>query len=184
MPILRRLFYLILRMPGLREELSEFLLNEPLIFGDPKRVHRTPTVQLGNARLNVISGDITLEDWVFCGLGVSLLTGTHDYRLFGKDRQHVIPLFGRDIVVKEGAWIASNATIIGPCTIGEHAVVAANSTVLDDVPPYTVVAGNPAKVVRTIPRQQHPEFIERRQKQPSAGSPFDKVRVTSPPTSS
>jgi hypothetical protein len=151
MPILRRIFFLILRIPGLREELSEFLLSEPLIFGDPKRVHRTPTAQLGNARLNVISGEITIEDWVFFGIGVSLLTGTHDYRLFGHDRQHKIPLSGRDIVVKEGAWIASNATVIGPCTIGEHAVVAANSLVLGDVAPYTMVAGNPAKIVRTIP---------------------------------
>lgn len=138
-------------MPGLREELTEFLLNEPLVFGDPKRVHRTPTVQLGNARLNVISGDITLEDWAFLGMGVSLLTGTHDCRLFGHDRQHDIPLTGRDIVVKKGAWIASNSTVIGPCTIGEHAVVAAGSVVLDDVAPYTVVAGNPAKFVRSIP---------------------------------
>jgi acetyltransferase-like isoleucine patch superfamily enzyme len=138
-------------MPGLREELNEYLLSEPLIFGDPRRVHRTPTVQIGNARLNVISGDITLEDWAFLGLNVSLLTGTHDYHLFGHDRQHVIPLTGRDIVVKEGAWIASNATVLGPCTIGEHAVVAAGSVVLNDVAPYTVVAGNPARFVRMIP---------------------------------
>jgi acetyltransferase-like isoleucine patch superfamily enzyme len=158
-------FFLMLRMPGLREELSEFLLSEPLIFGDPKRVHRTPTVQLGNARLNVISGDITLEDWAFCGLNVSLLTGTHDPRLFGHDRQHEIPLAGRDIVIKEGAWIASNATVLGPCTIGAHSVVAANSVVLSDVPPYTMVAGNPARVVRTIPHGMraekcHPELVE------------------------
>ena len=151
MGLWRRLFFLALRMPGLREGLNEYLLSEPLIFGDPRRVHRTPTVQLGNARLNVISGDITLEDWAFLGLNVSLLTGTHDYRLFGHDRQHVIPLAGRDIVVKEGAWIASNATVLGPCTIGKHAVVAAGSVVLNDVAPYTVVAGNPARFVRTIP---------------------------------
>jgi acetyltransferase-like isoleucine patch superfamily enzyme len=146
-------------MPGLREELTEFLLSEPLIFGDPKRVHRTPTVQLGNARLNVISGDITLEDWAFCGLNVSLLTGTHDPRLFGYDRQHEIPLTGRDIVVKEGAWIASNATVLGPCTIGAHSVVAANSVVLSDVAAYTMVAGNPAKVVRTIPHDEQAEKV-------------------------
>ena len=48
--------------------------------------------------------------------------------------------------------MSSNAVIVAPCRIGAHAVVGVGSLVLRDVEPYTVVAGNPARVLRTIPR--------------------------------
>ena len=86
----------------------------------------------------------------FFGHGVSLLTGTHDPTVIGPERKHAIPREGRDIVVGEGAWIASNATVLGPCRIGAHAVVAAGSLVKDDVPEYTVVAGVPARPIRVL----------------------------------
>jgi acetyltransferase-like isoleucine patch superfamily enzyme len=55
-------------------------------------------------------------------------------------------------VIGEGVWLASHVLVLGPVTIGQHAVVAGGSLVRDDVAPYTVVAGRPAKVVKTIPR--------------------------------
>ena len=48
--------------------------------------------------------------------------------------------------------MSSNAIVVAPCRIGAHAVVGVGSLVLRDVEPYTVVAGNPARVLRTIPR--------------------------------
>jgi acetyltransferase-like isoleucine patch superfamily enzyme len=53
--------------------------------------------------------------------------------------------------------LATHVLVLGPVTIGEHAVVAGGSLVRDDVAPYTVVAGRPAKVVRTIPHPDEPE---------------------------
>ncbi len=52
--------------------------------------------------------------------------------------------------VKKGASIGSSATILAGVTIGEGALVGAGSVVTKDVPPYTVVAGNPAKVLRKL----------------------------------
>ena len=52
--------------------------------------------------------------------------------------------------VKKGASIGSNATIICGVTIGENALVGAGSVVTKDVAPNTVVAGNPAKLIKTI----------------------------------
>ena len=52
--------------------------------------------------------------------------------------------------VKKGASIGSSATILAGVTIGEGALVGAGSVVTKDVPPYTVVAGNPAKFLRKL----------------------------------
>lgn len=55
-------------------------------------------------------------------------------------------------VVKDGASIGANATVICGVTIGEYAMVAAGSVVTRDVPPYTLVMGNPARAVARIDR--------------------------------
>jgi acetyltransferase-like isoleucine patch superfamily enzyme len=54
-------------------------------------------------------------------------------------------------VVKKGASIGSNATILAKVTIGERAIIGAGSVVTKDVPPDTIVAGNPARVLRRVP---------------------------------
>lgn len=55
---------------------------------------------------------------------------------------------GRRVEIGRGAWIGIGAAIVGNVRIGENAVVAANTVVRSDVPDFTVVAGNPAQVVR------------------------------------
>jgi galactoside O-acetyltransferase len=54
------------------------------------------------------------------------------------------------ILVKDKAWIGFGVTVLKGVTVGEGAVVGARSVVTRDVPPYTVVAGNPAQVVKTL----------------------------------
>ena len=95
-------------------------------------------------------GDITIGEYAFFGHEVAVLTGTHDITEFGRQRQTTFPRSGRDVVIEEGVWVASHAMVLGPVRIGRHAVVAAGSLVLDDVAPYTVVAGRPAKVIKKI----------------------------------
>jgi galactoside O-acetyltransferase len=58
------------------------------------------------------------------------------------------------IVVERRAWLGFGVTVLKGVRIGEGAVVGAMSVVTRDVPPYTVVAGNPARVVRTAPSQE------------------------------
>jgi acetyltransferase-like isoleucine patch superfamily enzyme len=58
------------------------------------------------------------------------------------------PLVVGTVRIGAGSHIGENACILGPLTIGEHAVVGANAVVTGDVPPWTVVAGVPARVVR------------------------------------
>ncbi len=135
-------------------------LHKPLIYGDPTRLHLAPTAIVNNALFNLSSGDITVGDYAFFGHSVSVLTGTHDWTKFGAQRQVAVPTLGRDVVIEEGAWVSSNAIVVGPCRIGAHSVVGVGSLVLKDVDPYTIVAGSPAKVMRTIPRPVEPETAE------------------------
>lgn len=90
-------------------------------------------------------GGITIEDDVMVGPRVNLTSENHP--LNPTDRKAVIPA---PIVIKRNAWIGAGATILPGITIGENAVVAAGAVVSRDVPPNTVVAGIPAKVVKVI----------------------------------
>lgn len=120
------------------------------VHGDRARLHVDPTAVVNNALFNLSSGEITVGPYAFFGHDVSVLTGTHDIGVFGRQRQLAIPRTGRDVVIGEGAWLASEALVLGPCEIGAHAVVGAGALVLGDVPPYAIVVGRPAKLVRMI----------------------------------
>jgi acetyltransferase-like isoleucine patch superfamily enzyme len=132
------------------EEIAHRLMYIPRIFGDRGRLNLGRNVVLNDALINTTSGLVTLKDFSFCGHGVCILTGTHDYRHLNFDRQTSVPPSGRDIVINEGAWLGSNVTVIGPCVIGAHSVVAAGSLVLRDVEAYSIYAGVPAKKVKHI----------------------------------
>jgi len=97
-------------------------------------------------------GQVTIEDDVFFGHRVMVLTGSHDYQLFGMDRQMAVKP-GKPVTIKTGVWVASGAVICPGVVIGEHAVIAAGAVVTKDVPPYTIVGGNPAQVIKEIERK-------------------------------
>jgi acetyltransferase-like isoleucine patch superfamily enzyme len=122
----------------------------PRIYGDERKLHLDPTAVVNDALFNLSSGEIRVEEYAFFGHGVAILTGTHDITTFDRERQVAVPKSGRDVIIERGAWISTNALVLGPCRIGEHAVVAAGSVVHADVPPYTVVGGVPARVLTTI----------------------------------
>ena len=64
-----------------------------------------------------------------------------------KDWDHVLK---KPIVINNKAWIGFNAIILKGVTIGEGAIIGAGSVVTKDVPPYTIVAGNPARIIREL----------------------------------
>jgi acetyltransferase-like isoleucine patch superfamily enzyme len=54
------------------------------------------------------------------------------------------------MIVGDDVWIAEGATLLGGITVGDGAVIGAHAVVTKDVPPRTVVAGNPARVVKQL----------------------------------
>jgi len=129
--------------------IAKELLITPTICGKGK-VHKGHRVSLMNTLFNLNSGDVYIEDFVFFGHNVSVLTGTHAADQFDLNRQRAVPPTGRDIRIGRGAWINSGAIIIGPCTIGEDAVIAAGSVVLGDVRPGWFYAGAPARPKKPV----------------------------------
>jgi acetyltransferase-like isoleucine patch superfamily enzyme len=91
-------------------------------------------------------GGLDIADDVMIGPNVSLITSGHPVE--PSQRRKIT--IGKPIVIERNVWIAVGATIIGGVTIGENSVVAAASVVTKDVPPNTLVRGNPARVIRSI----------------------------------
>jgi acetyltransferase-like isoleucine patch superfamily enzyme len=90
-------------------------------------------------------GGITIEDEVMIGPRVNITSENHPADI--SMRKTLIPA---KVVIKKNAWIGAGVTILPGITIGENAVVAAGAVVTKDVPANTVVAGVPAKIIKTI----------------------------------
>ncbi len=94
---------------------------------------------------------VTIEDHVFVGHGVVFINDSYPRATTATgDLQTADDWKVESTVVKKGASIGSGATILSNVTIGERAIVGAGSVVTRDVPPDTIVAGNPAKILRAI----------------------------------
>ncbi|WP_161815498.1 sugar O-acetyltransferase [Steroidobacter agaridevorans] len=91
-------------------------------------------------------GGLDIADEVMIGPNVSIITTGHPL----EPSQRRAVTIGKPIVIERNAWIATGATIIGGVTVGENSVVAAGSVVTKDVPPNTLVGGNPARVIRPV----------------------------------
>ena len=94
---------------------------------------------------------VTIEDDVFVGHGVTFVNDTFPRATAGDGNLQTEADWKVELTfVKKGASIGSGATILSNVTIGENAIVGAGSVVTRDVPPNTIVVGNPARVLRSI----------------------------------
>ncbi len=97
---------------------------------------------------------VTIEDDVLVGHGVTFINDKYPRATNGNGGLQseadwkVVPT-----VVKKGASIGSGSTILCNVTIGEKAIVGSGSVVTKDVPPCTIVAGNPARIIREIDKE-------------------------------
>lgn len=110
-----------------------------------------------NYNLTVLDcAPITIGDDVLFGPNCTLAAPMHP--LFPDERRvHTRPdgsayqlEYAKPIVIERGCWLASNVTVCGGVTIGEGSVIAAGSVVTRDIPPYSLAAGVPCRVLRQI----------------------------------
>ena len=94
---------------------------------------------------------VTIGNKVWVTAGVQILCHQRDLTNH-KPGKAVMdnPLIYKEVIIKDGAHIGIGAIIMPGVTIGEGAVIGAGAVVIKDVPPYAVVAGVPAKILRTF----------------------------------
>jgi maltose O-acetyltransferase len=93
------------------------------------------------------SAPVTIGDRVLFGPAVQLLTATHSVET--EPRAQGLE-YAAPIAIGDDVWLGGGAIVLPGVTIGDRAVVGAGSVVTRDVPADTVVAGNPARVIRTL----------------------------------
>ena len=98
---------------------------------------------------NTIIGPVTIGNHVNLAQGITVTALNHNF----SDAEKSIDEQGVNttpVVIGDDIWIGANAVILPGVTIGSHSVVAAGSVVTKDVPPHSLVAGVPAKIIRQI----------------------------------
>jgi acetyltransferase-like isoleucine patch superfamily enzyme len=97
---------------------------------------------------------VTIEDYVFVGHGVTFVNDSFPRATTPTgELQTSSDWKVETTLVKNGASIGSGATILSKVTIGERAIVGAGSVVTRDVPANAIVAGNPARILRSVPTE-------------------------------
>ena len=119
------------------------IVNAPLTVVRPKNVHIGKNVTVMNGSLMMAAGGLTIEDDVMIAANVQLITNNHD----PYDRPVITC---KPVKICKGAWVGAGSTILPGVTVGEYAIVGAATVVNKNVPPYGVVVGNPAKLIKKL----------------------------------
>lgn len=146
-------FTKILELNPLFHEVFQTKLHEGVHIVPPVQIDFGKQITIGknvfiNHSLTCMSaGGITIDDNVQIGPNVTMVTTNHDF----DDRYS---LCCKGIHIKENVWIGANVVIMPGVTIGENAIIAGGALVTKDVEANTIVGGNPAKVLKTLPNKE------------------------------
>ncbi len=120
-----------------------------------------------NTRVLTTKAKLIIGSHVMFGPGVTIITGNHRTDVLGKYMCAVTdadkrPEDDQDVVIEDDVWIGANATILKGVTIGHGSVVAAGAVVTKSFPPYSIIGGTPAKLLKprfTEEEIQHHESL-------------------------
>jgi maltose O-acetyltransferase len=143
---------------------ANVLIRQPTIIEVPHRVHIGEEVTFasfvhiwGNAGVHIGARTMIASH-------VAITTATHDQTAPHMNRT----LIEEPVVIENDVWIGAHAIILSGVTVGEHAIVAAGAVVREDVKPYSIVAGIPAREIRLrTPRELESSAPPRRRSKKS-----------------
>jgi acetyltransferase-like isoleucine patch superfamily enzyme len=153
---------------GKNVKLSKFINLYGCEIGDDTKIGAFVEIQknakVGNnckvSSHTFICEGVTIEDGVFIGHSVTFINDSYPRATSNGRLQTEADWNVETTLVKKGASIGSGTTVLSKVTIGENAIVGAGSVVTRDVPANVIVAGNPAKVLRTIqPENYAPQVM-------------------------
>ena len=119
-----------------------------------KNIHLGHHVHIGPYASFISSiAHIYIGNYVMFGPHVTIRGGDHRIDIIGKHIYEIseaekLPENDKDVIIEDGCWIGCNVTILKGVTIGRGSVIGAGSLVTKSIPPYSIAAGVPAKVLR------------------------------------
>ena len=126
---------------------AESRVMTPITVARAHKVKIGDRVLIMSGCLMMSAGGITIDDDAQIAANVQLISNNHDL-----DDRMVITC--KPVHICRRAWIGAGATILPGVTVGENSVVGAGSVVTHDVAPNTIVAGNPARIIKTIEKNR------------------------------
>jgi maltose O-acetyltransferase len=139
-------------MQGLFGSRGKRLRFDPDGYYTYQNIHLGDDVVIGRgATLMAAESKIIIGDKVMFGPEVMLIAGNHNTGVQGQamfDVKEKRPEDDQDIVIEDDVWVGARAIILKGVVVRRGAIIAAGALVTREVPPYAVVAGNPARVIR------------------------------------
>lgn len=146
-------FFLIRNSKKLKNIKNKFLsigencqLQSDIIVSFPEKLSLGRNVYIGpNATLNALGG-IEIESGVIIGPNAFILSANHRFKnanYLPYDQYHVF----KKVIIKENVWIGANVCIAPGSTIGEGAIIGMGTVISGEIPPLSIVVGNPCKII-------------------------------------
>ncbi len=125
---------------------------------DPDGVYSYHTIEVGDdvyigpgATLSASESKIVMGNKIMFGPNVTIMGGDHNASIIGKymyDIKEKRPEDDQPVYIEDDVWIGTGAIILKGVRVGKGSIIAAGALVIKDVPPYTIVGGVPAKVLK------------------------------------
>lgn len=132
-------------------DIGEGVVFAPLCYSGgkkyPSNIKVGNNVHFGTQDRIASMNEVIIEDDVLFAAFVHVTDHSHEYRKVGLPIREQSVYSKGPVHIMRGAWLAFGCHVLSGVTVGECSVVAANSVVTKDVPAYSVVAGNPARII-------------------------------------